>query len=355
MQPDWPDHLIERRGYYSWRHPVTKKEYGLGKDYESAAEQAREANARLAAPKLTERIETQQHTLGDFLPTYRKKIEAIPVLNTKQCARSYVKHIERLKDMPIGVRFEDAPAIAKRCHEFLDEFVKAGKLRTAKGLRSQLIDLFADMIAKGWLAINPALHLKLPPVPIRRQRLTLPDFQKIYAVAPDHVKRAMELGILTAQRVGDISRMKFRHVKDGFLYIEQEKTKTRLKLPLRLCQNALGIDLETALGRCRDNVLSQSLIHHKTHQGLAKPGMAVHKQTLSNDFRAARIKAGLTDKNAPSFHEIRSLAIRLYKEQGEDAQGIAGHKDAATTAVYADSRGAEWAEVRISGNSVGKQ
>lgn len=55
-------------------------------------------------------------------------------------------------------------------------------------------------------------------------------------------------------------------------------------------------------------------------------------------------------KTPPSFHEIRSLAIRLYsKKYGKDfAQAIAGHKDASTTEDYEDVRGSEWAQVKAS-------
>lgn len=348
MRPDdWPANLYERRGYYSWRHPVTRKEYGLGRDYQEARQQAIEANESFRTPNLAQRVETQQRTLGDFLPTYRKGLDDLKP-NTRSARKSEIKHIEEeLSDIAIGVRFEDAPEMARRCHVFLDSFVKRGMNRTAKALRTRLVDIFAAMIAQGWLAVNPALHLKLPAVVVQRERLTLEDFRKIYAVAPTHMQRAMELAVVTAQRLGDVSRMRFRDVRDGFLWVEQEKTQARLKLPLKLRQNALGWSLDEVIARCRDNVLSQALIHHTAHQGLAKPGMPVHKQTISNDFRAARIRAGITGEHAPSFHEIRSLAIRLYKEQGEDAQAIAGHKDASTTAVYADSRGAEWNEVRM--------
>lgn len=47
----------------------------------------------------------------------------------------------------------------------------------------------------------------------------------------------------------------------------------------------------------------------------------------------------------PSFNEIRSLAGRLYQEQGIDPQALLGHKDAATTAIYLDNRKVEWVSV----------
>jgi hypothetical protein len=49
----------------------------------------------------------------------------------------------------------------------------------------------------------------------------------------------------------------------------------------------------------------------------------------------------------PTFHEIRSLAERLYHQQGVNTQEVLGHRDAKSTATYRDSRGAEWVEVKV--------
>lgn len=85
------------------------------------------------------------------------------------------------------------------------------------------------------------------------------------------------------------------------------------------------------VARCRDNVLSHYFVHHSAFAGRAKPGL---KWSAAN--------------TPPSFHEIRSLAARLFTEQGIDAQALLGHKSADMTALYRDSRGAEWVEVRTS-------
>ena len=76
MRPDgWPDHLIERKGYYSWRDPRTKKEHGLGRDEAEAVKQANEANDFIRN-RLTERLAEPERTLGDFIPTFRERMEA---------------------------------------------------------------------------------------------------------------------------------------------------------------------------------------------------------------------------------------------------------------------------------------
>lgn len=348
--PDWPDHMIERRGYYSWRHPVSKKEYGLGRDYAAAARDAREANASLTQPALAERIEQTTRTLGQFLEGYQKRIDAIPRPNSRDAARSELKAIRtHLSDLPIGVRFEDMPAISKACFDMLQLWVEQDKLRMAKCLRTRLIDIFGAMVGQGWLAVNPAKDLELPAVKVKRDRLTWEAFQAIYAVADTRTQRSMELGLLTAQRLEEVANMRFRDVRDGFLHVEQQKTGTRLRIPTSMRLNALGLSLDDVIKRCRDNVVSQNMIHHYEHNGRAKPGHAVNPQTVSTLFREARIRAGITapeGRRPPSFHELRSLSIRLYTAEGYDPQALAGHKDAATTAIYADARGAEWIEVK---------
>ena len=51
-------------------------------------------------------------------------------------------------------------------------------------------------------------------------------------------------------------------------------------------------------------------------------------------------------RTPPTYHEIRSLAERLYRAQGIDTQALLGHRHARMTEVYADPRQAEWLKVR---------
>ena len=52
------------------------------------------------------------------------------------------------------------------------------------------------------------------------------------------------------------------------------------------------------------------------------------------------------EKEPPSFHEIRSLAGRLYVDiSGMDVQSLPGPADPATTAMYVDVRESEWISV----------
>jgi integrase len=47
----------------------------------------------------------------------------------------------------------------------------------------------------------------------------------------------------------------------------------------------------------------------------------------------------------PSFHEIRSLAKRLYDAEGVNTKDLLGHKTERMAATYADGRGYDWVTV----------
>lgn len=355
LRTDWPPHLYERRGYFSWRHPDTRQEYGLGRNEAEAIAAATEANEHVKR-SILDRIAKPSRTLGKFLPIYREHLLTLKMAKrTEYGKRSALKAIEAsLGDLAISARYEDAPAMTEACATFLDGYITAGKRRMAKSVRSTLKDVFSRMIAKGWLAVNPVRDVTLPAPKVKRQRLTLDDFRAIYAVAPQvapWLPRAMELAIVTLQRVEEVSAMTFRAVATERLCVVQRKTKARLRIPLTMRLNALEWSLSDIIGRCRDLTLSPSLVHHVEHQGRAKPGMKVHPATISKRFTAARKLAGIViekGKTPPTFHELRSLGIRLYEQEGYDPQNLAGHKDAATTALYKDDRGREWIDVESS-------
>lgn len=47
-------------------------------------------------------------------------------------------------------------------------------------------------------------------------------------------------------------------------------------------------------------------------------------------------------KQRPGFHEIRSLGIKLYEDQGIDAQTLAGHTTRAMTEKYKEGHEIQW-------------
>ncbi|NGE24763.1 integrase, partial [Klebsiella pneumoniae] len=121
-----------------------------------------------------------------------------------------------------------------------------GQHRMAQVVRSVLIDVFKEAQHAGEVppGYNPALATKQPRRKVTRQRLSLEEWQKIYDIAcKDHkyLGNAMLLAIVTGQRLGDNSEMKFRDIWDDHLHVIQQKTGTRLSIPLSLRCQALNI------------------------------------------------------------------------------------------------------------------
>ena len=71
-----------------------------------------------------------------------------------------------------------------------------------------------------------------------------------------------------------------------------------------------------------------------------KVGSKIRETTIAQEFAAIRDEVGISGSNPPTFHEIRSLSTRLYKEKyGEEfAQALLGHKSDKMAALYQDER-----------------
>lgn len=352
-----PPNLYERSGYYSWRNPLDGKEHGLGRDKRRAVAEANEANLHLigildSEPRLVDRLTgAGTRTVSAWADEYQCILAARDLAQaTRSACRQRLAMINRSMGSKVMERVSTLDVA-----EFFKPWEDADKRRMAQAMRAFTFDFFREAQAKGWIEKNPVEPTKVSPVVVKRARLTLDVFRAIYAAAenmPARVQRSMELALVTAQRREDVSLMGFRDARDGRLWVEQGKTGARVCIPLDLRLNVIGWTVGQIIERCRDDVVSRHLIHHGTHAGLAKPGDKVRLATISAEFAAAREKAfpdpstAWPDRTPPTFHEIRSLAARLFTEQGIDAQALLGHKSPNMTAIYRDVRGAEWIEVR---------
>lgn len=358
-----PANLYERKGYFSWRDPQTGKEHGLGRDRKNAFEQAIEANLVVEGMRgkrrLVDRIISgKDRDVDSFCDLYMasidKRLEDGRL--AKNTHNTYRQYLNKTRTTWAGRAVDEIDT--RDVADFLSQWEERGKMRMAKAMRSFLIDFFIFAMSKGWAKENPAAATKAAHVEVQRARLSLEDFQAIHAVAvKDHapwLARAMELALVTGQRREEIASLGPRDVREGKLWVIPSKTKkhgVRLRVPLDLRLNAVGWSLGEVISRCRDNVLSPFFIHHSAFAGRAKPGDRVRPQSVTEGFAEARDNSGRSwpkGGTPPTFHEIRSLAARLYDEQGIDAQILLGHKSPDTTALYRDGRGTEWTEVKCS-------
>lgn len=357
----WPPHLYARERetgtFYYWQHPKTGKRYSLGGDFNKARIEAVEANVKLsgliAAKRLIDRITDEGlMTVAEFLPDYLQIVKDRGAkANTIKTLQTSLRKIEA----GIGEMVMSRVTIKDMHDKITGQITEAGKDRQAGQVRSTLIDIWKEAAKRGVVQSNPAESLGVKAAKVKRERWTLETFMTVYETAqamPDKwIANCMKLALITGQPRECLVSWEFADVKDGFLWNERGKTGARIKLPLSLTLPGIGWNLGETIKECRDSVLSRFLLHHNTPRTFAKPGDQVALNGASRGIQRARDASGLSwpdGRLPPTLHEIRSLSLRLYRDEfGRDfAQALAGHKQGTTTDIYTDVRGAEWIEVR---------
>ncbi|PWW09910.1 phage integrase Arm DNA-binding domain-containing protein [Mangrovibacter plantisponsor] len=352
-----------KKVYWRYKHPVTGKFHGLGTDEKSAREIAIEANSRLAERQMKQLIKardeisrhsgksiTVQTWIGRYMKIQEERLQCGEIkMNTYRQKgaplKSFLEHYGMKPVDEVNVR-----DIA----DLLDEYRQREQHRMAQIVRMVLIDVYKEAQHAGEVppGYNPAQATKQPRNKVQRERLNIEEWKVIFETAngmPRYIQNTMLIALVTGQRLGDIARMKFSDIWDGYLHIEQSKTGTKLAIPLSLKCEAIDTTLEQVIVRCRDKILSPHIIHHHHTTSQAKRGGAVSEKTITSGFSNARDKSGLQWKNGtpPTFHEQRSLAERLYRDQGINTQHLLGHKNQAQTDKYHDDRGKNWLVVAV--------
>lgn len=355
--------LDKRTGkvYWQYKHPLSGRFHSLGTDENEAKQVATEANTIIAEQRtrqilsVNERLERMKGrrsdiTVTEWLDKYIS-IQEDRLQHNELRPNSY-----RQKGKPIRLFREHCgmqhlkDITALDIAEIIDAVKAEGHNRMAQVVRMVLIDVFKEAQHAGHVppGFNPAQATKQPRNRVNRQRLSLPEWQAIFdsvSRRQPYLKCGMLLALVTGQRLGDICNLKFSDIWDDMLHITQEKTGSKLAIPLNLKCDALNITLREVISQCRDAVVSKYLVHyrHTTSQD------QVSANTLTTAFKKAREKCGIKweQGTAPTFHEQRSLSERLYREQGLDTQKLLGHKSRKMTDRYNDDRGKDWIIVDI--------
>lgn len=348
------------RTYYRYRDPRTGKFHGLGTNHVQAVADALALNAAILVTLQSARIAAiakpvqtaSSPTLGRVILHHLERAEKLHERgrladNTLKAKRSHGEAWRlRLGSLPIGdIGVRD---IAEALAGYIDQ----GKERAAQALRSEAIEIWKTALSEGWVDDNPAAKTRAITPEIKRARLTLEVFQAIYQQTENTwLKNAMALALLTGQRREDIALAQFSEIHDGGWWCVQKKTGSRVFLPLELRLDVFGQSLEEVVRQCRStNILSRHIIHQTHPRGNSPVGSPIWKDTLTKAFHAEVLALGndWEGKQPPTFHELRSLAERLYAAQGNvNTQTLLGHRDPRSTALYKDTRGAEWVMVKV--------
>jgi integrase len=353
----FPPNLYQNpAGYFYYRNPQNKTQKGLGRDKAKAFQAARAANAALAPIEPSSLVDWVlgkiDYTLAGWLPIYWElwAAKTEPTAQTRSSAKSLIKRIEESDLAAMRMRQIETVHVAN----YLGTFSKATGQAMARNMRSKLSDIFRWAETQGVIEVgkNPVAATFTPEYKVKRERLSLEQFWTIHARSSTWARNAMMLALVTGQRRDDVANMKFADFKDGYLHVAQGKSggETRLQIDGAIKLAKVGVSVGEVVAGCRDLIVSRHLVHHTERVSTVKPGDKVRGQAVSHAFQHARDRAGIVaseGRTPPSFHEIRSLAERLYREEfGADfAQAILGHKSAQMTAKYDDLRGG-WQTVK---------
>lgn len=330
-------YLDARRGTYRYRRPTDGKWFQFGLDRVKAIDAAKQLNLTfMRGGDLVSRVQGVSADLFvDFLDYYEQK-----VLPPRELAKNTLELY--------GVRFRQfraawpAQAVENITIRMVAELLDGLTPRAANQARALLVDIFNHAVAKGLCPDNPAAST-IPRIEKKqRKRHTIDGLRAIRDESPGWLKNAIDLALITAQRRTDILAMRFDDVRDGFLYVVQQKTAKASDaawIRLRVTPQLQGV-----LDNCQDNVPSPFLIHRRPDR---KRGILaetkehwtkVDERYLTRAFKEARdlagCYAGWSDEEMPGFHEVRALSLHLYKKAGKDGQKIAGHASEEMTRNY---------------------
>lgn len=192
--------------------------------------------------------------------------------------------------------------------------------------------IWANAKEKGYTKLpNPASGIK-------RNRGTGRDvyvdddlFNKVYEKADQPTRDAMELAWLVGQRPGDSLRFKETDIRDGALWVQQSKTKARVRIEIT-GKLAEVIDRIKTRKANTQGIRSLALV-------VNEKGQALSQSALDNRFEHARRAAGV-DLNSFQFRDLRAKAATDTEEQigMEAAQNLLGHKSSNMTTVYVRNR-----------------
>jgi enterobacteria phage integrase len=272
--------FYENKGYYQYKHPKTGRFIGLGSDRIQAMRCAMQLNVGLSP--LDKRV--QEAFNGD--------------LNFDKAGVTISEFCQRFQDNILPQR-DLAITTLRSYHWFLAQVQKAFKNKDIRHLTLSDISRFLDArpatqsnnyramfcvlykyaIAEGLVEENlPAKTIKRQ-IKVKRNRLSIEGFNAIKICAPDWLKNAMDIALITGQRLGDIAAMKHSDIKHGFLFIKQSKTTRALRFPVT------GQLLE-AINRCKSTNCDH-LISIKCK--------AITSGHISKSFCAARKASGVYD------------------------------------------------------------
>jgi len=338
---------------YRYQHPVSGKQFGMGSNKAKAIDAAKQLNSLLMTSNNLVSNVLGYVTVSDHIEWMRQNI-----LPDREYSKSTISITETryrtltsaLGDKDIAeVTVQDIAGLTDKCTPSV-----------ANQLRQVSKDVFHIAISRGLCRDNPAEYTLKKKQVTMRKRLTLEQFKIIHKHSPVWLQNAMDLAYITLQRRSDVVTMKFSDIKDGYLYVIQQKTKKHDTAYLKI---RMSESLALVAKRCQDSTVSQYMIHRRPRR-IVKRQDQEHWTQVTPGY-VSRIFKQVTDsldefkkmpvQERPTFHEIRALGIKSMRDAGENPQSLAGHASERMTNNYDSGHDSiRWKETAITLDIINK-
>lgn len=283
------------------------------------------------------RIAPGYRLLSEWTQEYDRIISArLLTAKTLQNRQNNMRHIVET----LGHR----PMRSIRPHEIALEVRRvwdSGRHVAARRMLLEAKELFAEAVIAGWIDTNPAQPLRALPSSVKRSRLSLEQWQEIHSWATRSgihwFAYALKLALVSGQRRADIVKMAGSHVWNDHLHIVQQKTGSRIALPLALRLDEINAELGELIDEgLRHNAPGELLLRKATGGGYGPAALSASFARARNAVFPLRT---WEDRTPPTFHEIRSLSERLHRARGVDTKTLLGHSKQSMTDLYNNDRG----------------
>ncbi len=189
----------------------------------------------------------------------------------------------------------------------------------ANNLMATISRLYSFGIDRGLVAVNPVANMKKMKIGEWRP-WTHEEVEAFRASAPKQMRLALDLALYTGQRLSDVIKMRWNQIKDGGIEVTQQKTGTKVWIPLHR-------NLRATLDEVADKTAVMILT--------SATGIPYKADYLKHKFKEAVRAAKLPDDLV--FHGLRKTAAVMLAEAGcttEQIKAITGHRTDQMAAYY---------------------
>lgn len=245
-------------------------------------------------------------TLGELIALYRGSAGW-----SNLSARSKAIYESGIRSLPEGIVNKDVSNVKRADIVAIRDLLKnhPGKCRTVVSVLNNTLSYGYD---SGIVESNVAASMKHMPSTKEINRWTDSEIRKfLKSNPPRHLRRAFMLALYTGQRRGDLVKMQWSDVKDKIIFITQQKTGKRVRIPIH---PELRKELDTTPERFRFGPVVTNTYRQAYAPQSLQQAMAVYSR-----------KIGINNR---SIHGLRKSCAAILAELGcssKQIMAITGH------------------------------